>query len=380
MSKIFFNGKDAGHIKALWVTDGTNTTKLAEFGDNTSPGPTDIAALGGSKGVVFNALGAGHKDGLWFSDGIDGTTAHTYQIKNIANAGVNTTDGFDPHNMTSFAGQVLFNANDINNVDGLWITDGTAVGTTEISTDATHASNFVAFGSVALFEAQDSNGYLQLWRTDGTATGTYEIKTKLIDDPTDMTVLGRKVLFNGYNPSTGTHELWATNGTDAGTYKVYGDINPKSMTALGHDVLFSSGNATGLAIKTHVGLWISDGTTAGTHEITGIAGASATTMGIDPWSLVTLGNHVLFNGYDSNNQRGLWITDGTGAGTHELAGTAGLNPTDLTVVGDQVYFNGVDSNGHHGLWVTDGMSATPITVVGASNSGLNPTYITHDLL
>jgi hypothetical protein len=100
---------------------------------------------------------------------------------------------------------------------------------------------------------------------------------------------------------------------------------------------------------------------------------------------VTLGNHVLFNGLDSIGLRGLWVTDGTGVNTHELAGTGGLDPTDLTAVGNQVYFNGADGVGHRGLWVTDGIDNTmgqmdhthPVTV-GFASGGLNPAHITYD--
>jgi len=49
--------------------------------------------------------------------------------------------------------------------------------------------------------------------------------------------------------------------------------------------------------------------------------------------MAVFNNEMLFNGVDSNGRSGLWVTDGTAGGTHDLfagAGSFGLNPTDLT--------------------------------------------------
>jgi hypothetical protein len=68
---------------------------------------------------------------------------------------------------------------------------------------------------------------------------------------------------------------------------------------------------------------------------------------------------ALFAGRDSAGIDGLWVTDGTAAGMHELAGikgasTNGLQPSDLRVFGKEVLFAGVDAAGNIGLWVTNG--------------------------
>src|SRR5712672_2090063 len=38
---------------------------------------------------------------------------------------------------------------------------------------------------------------------------------------------------------------------------------------------------------------------------------------------------VVFNGMNSANQHGLWVTDGTAAGTHELTGISGASSGGL---------------------------------------------------
>src|SRR6185295_288605 len=62
--------------------------------------------------------------------------------------------------------------------------------------------------------------------------------------------------------------------------------------------------------------------------------ASAT--GLDPHDFVPLNGTLLFNGMDASAHLGLWQTDGTVAGTHELTGMfgaypGGLDPRDLTL-------------------------------------------------
>src|SRR5579872_4577169 len=84
---------------------------------------------------------------------------------------------------------------------------------------------------------------------------------------------------------------------------------------------------------------------------------------------------MLFNGTDTSGLSGLWLTDGTVAGTHELVAGAGgvsdpsgLNPNGLTVFDGEVLFNGVDASGHFGLWVTNGTAGGTHEVTGITGA------------
>ena len=85
-------------------------------------------------------------------------------------------------------------------------------------------------------------------------------------------------------------------------------------------------------------LWETDGTAAGTHEIFVAPGRSPNDLsGLDPSGFELFNGEVLFNGKDANGNQQLWETDGTAAGTHELAvagasPTTGLVPLDLTAI------------------------------------------------
>jgi ELWxxDGT repeat protein len=177
--------------------------------------------------------------------------------------------------------------------------------------------------------------------------------------------------------------LLVTDGTVAGTHpvtgitgaSVYGLLDGQSsdFTVFNGKVLFNGYDTAG-----HQGLWVTDGTGAGTHEITGITGANAS--GLDPSNLTAFNNEVLFNGVDTFGYKSLWVTDGTAAGTHEVY-AAGLDPADLTLFNNEVYFNGFDAKGQFGLWETDGTftGTHEVTAVsGAYNGtgGLNPQDLT----
>src|ERR1700722_18719899 len=91
-----------------------------------------------------------------------------------------------------------------------------------------------------------------------------------------------------------------------------------------HIVLFD-GKDTSL----QYGLWVTDGTAASTVELTGISGANTSGL-IDPVypdsaDLTAFNGAVLFSGYDSSFDEGLWVTRGTATGTYELTGISGAN-------------------------------------------------------
>ena len=93
-------------------------------------------------------------------------------------------------------------------------------------------------------------------------------------------------------------------------------------------VFFSAYDTSG-----NQGLWVSDGTSSGTHELTGIANAYTGPGGFEPSGFVAYNGEMLFSGADASGAHGLWITDGTAAGTmHEIPGSSGLNPSSLTAL------------------------------------------------
>jgi ELWxxDGT repeat protein len=91
-----------------------------------------------------------------------------------------------------------------------------------------------------------------------------------------------------------------------------------AFTVLNGQVLFSGIDTAG-----NMGLWVTDGTAAGTHEVTiNYAFAQGVFFSMNA-ALVTYNNKVLFAGWDAGYQTSLWVTDRTTAGTYELTGISG---------------------------------------------------------
>ncbi len=151
------------------------------------------------------------------------------------------------------------------------------------------------------------------------------------------------------------------------------------MTVFDGKVLFNGVDVNGLS-----GLWVTDGTAGGTHEV--VAEAAGASSGLDPTAMIVLGNEVLFSGLDAAGHSGLWVTDGTASGTRELLAeqtgataakdAVGLSPNDFTVFDGEVFFFGFDQFGRGQLWETNGINAAGtqvLTVADASTTfGLSP--------
>src|SRR5262249_25940915 len=138
------------------------------------------------------------------------------------------TSIISPTDLTTFGSEVLFAGSD----EGLWVTDGTASGTTEIMSGLGGPQDLTAFGNKVLFAAGTAFSR-NLWVTDGTAAGTSEIIVAgagpdglfvdsiapfLSNGPFSpgFVVLGSEVLFEGQGAEGGL-SLWVTDGTSAGT-------------------------------------------------------------------------------------------------------------------------------------------------------------------
>jgi ELWxxDGT repeat protein len=334
--------------------------------------------------VLFQGFDASGHFGLWVTDG---TPARTHELTDM--------DGAGASDFTVFNGEVLFvRANNSDIYGAIWVTNGTAAGTTldetgAVGLDLTFFGPFFP-GEVLFNESSDS----ALVATDGTVSGTHEVAN--ISGglfPFDMTVFEGEVLFNGRNGSGG-NGLWVTTGTTEGTFELTGisgaspDIDPSDLTVFTFrtstfrfvsEVLFNGIDDTGPGLVQR-SLWVTDGTAAGTHKVFGISGTGSAALGLDPSNLTVLNGEVLFSGAEPNGSgRGLWVTNGTTAGTHELTGIAGrssngINPSALTAINGEVFFNGTDLNNKQSLWETDGTVAGTheLAIGGVGSGGLNP--------
>ncbi len=170
--------------------------------------------------------------------------------------------------------------------------------------------------------------------------------------------------FNGeiyFVAGNGTHsKLYSSDGTTAGTQLVgpaIGNGVVWELTLYNNNFYFTYDDGVhGLE------LWKSDGTTAGTIMLKDIY--TGTTAGGTPYSSLpryfTICNGLLFfQASTAARAQGLWVTDGTEAGTHML-GNQYSDPfasvSSFVVLNNKIYFEGNDGSGY-GMWSSDGTTA-----------------------
>jgi ELWxxDGT repeat protein len=228
---------------------------------------------------------------------------------------------------------VLFNSFDASDRVNLWVTDGTAAGTSELSVANVDTNDFdfgllpqhfFVFGSEVLFSGEDANQLTGLWVTDGTSVGTSEISvaganTSFGLEPFGFALLGSEVLFNGTD-ALSQQNLWVTDGTSAGTSELSVAHAASVGAGFSRPVVFSSGGSSEVLyasadLNNLGGLWVTDGTTAGTSELS-VAGLGPAQG--SPGDFIAFGSLFLFEGADANGHFNLWQTDGTAGGTSKF--------------------------------------------------------------
>jgi ELWxxDGT repeat protein len=342
--KALFDGTDAiDGDPDLWVTDGTaaGTYRMTGITGAYTGGldPFDFTVFNSE--VLFSGFNRNDDPTLWVTNG---TTVGTSELAGISGANASGIFFDAPSSsFTVFDGEVLFQGTDTSGNIGLWTSTGTVSGTHEVTgISGANSSGLVptditVFKGRALFDGIDASDEMGLWvTTDGTAAGTHEVTGISGANPGGIfspnadpgfTVFNGELLFEGYDAS-GQLGLWlTTDGTAAGTHEVtgIGGVDPSGIFSLrvpdftdfNGEVLFEGADASG-----NLGLWVTDGTAADTHELTGISGANVSGIFshvIGP-SFTLFNGKLMFAGLDASGTVGVWMTDGTAAGTHELTG------------------------------------------------------------
>ena len=400
----------------LWVTDGTpaGTERLVVVGTGGSSVAEQIRRepwyeqrLGAAGDrLVFAADDGLTGSELWRSDG---TPAGTYLVADFAPGPFGGAPAASyPDSFLSLGSRSLFSYAVYDPQQGqsnwsLGVSDGTGQGSGELAAGGWIESS-VAVGSEVVLSAEGA-----LVHSDGTSSGTQVIPCAC-GGAYDLVAAAGKVLFTPdggsgrgrepwvYDPETGTTQpladlapgpddsnpdfigagpswalfavdlppagraLWRTDGTAVGT-SLLGQLDAAESSAgnphgqhgvrsalLEGDVLF--GASDGIAGEE---LWRSDGTVAGTVQVADLRPGP---LSSEPRWLTARGPRVVFSADDGVHGRELWVSDGTEEGTALLRdlwpGPDSGVPQRLVAVDNVVLFAATD--GVHGLelWRTDG--------------------------
>ncbi len=374
----------------LFKSDGTAFgTRQIVAGGSESVQLYPLATLDGGLvyGRVDEAAGETGFGEPWFSNGVPGQELSLGDL--LPGPGGSLSALSSLVRQTAVLGSRLFFYAFDGQDFSLWSTDGTAAGTVFVSATAQAISGFVTsslelVGYRIAFAASVAAPATGLWFTDGTAGGTTNINLPQFGpNPAFIDVKslnGRLYALLGV-PSVGM-DLWASDGTVGGTQLVssFPGINSGSLRVAGSTLIVSDGksltaidangvaqpllNVTPSSISAFVrvptssplayyrvlasgspdpqaGIWVTDGTSAGTLQV----------FSAPVFSLAApLGNdgRILFSRDEGGTGLEPWISDGTVAGTgllvDSVAGAVGSQPfLDFSGrAGDRVLFTAED--------------------------------------
>jgi ELWxxDGT repeat protein len=383
-TQLYFAHQDRVMGSEPWVSNGTaaGTRLLLDIrpqgtADNGSA-PNEFVEFGGRLAFVADDGATGRE--LWISDG---TAAGTTLLADI-NPGPGSST---PNHLIVANGALYFFASDALGVSTLMRMQSP---TAEVEFLATaFASPFagfsscrqdrpVAMGGNVYFGAETSSSARRLWRSDGTAAGTGPVFTTPGEGiaPCELTVRGNRIFFSA--SGDGGLELWLSDGTAAGTRQV-ADLEPglesSSPTALVdfNDALyFTTTDVDGIALLRKY------------DDSMGVALVAQIAPKPTPDSVIAargvLNGKLLLELFDRIPPqpdlimpRALWTSGGATADTARLATFQSDGMTDLIVSGGRAYFEAVAGSGIE-PWMSDGTTAGTQLLRDLKSGDSNPAW------
>ncbi|MCS3533112.1 T9SS type A sorting domain-containing protein [Chryseobacterium sp. JUb7] len=200
----------------------------------------------------------------------------------------------------------------------------------------------------AYFVAKE-NGKLGIWKSDGTEANTTKAIQLNYQDGTDgdikvLTGFNNKLLFTARqenNSSYGHTELWASDGDQSSAVLLKSHAAQWSGTSIARETEILNNKLFYITTNWPSALNVTDGTVAGTLEV-----AQANFSGDVKFK--KCGNQLFFS---ANSGTQLWRTDGTNAGTFNLSTNNFSSVKDMSCANDYLYFLNGDSQK---VWRTNG--------------------------
>ena len=341
--RLAFNATDGFHGTEIWFSDGTRegTRILLDL----CPGSCSAVYPGWTEPVVVGErlFFAGHLPSggrLGVTDGTAEGTRWLTQPQPQRRSGVSP--------IGNFKGRLAFSGPSAEwPSSSLWLSDGTPEGTaaavdlcsSQGPCGAGWADASVVGDHIVFF----SWGLPQMWGSDGTADGTRLLGE--VPSPPESKILWKGALYFLSSDYYGGG-LWRSDGTPQGTTLLRAVPRlARGLTLLGDRLYFIANDGFGTLM-----LWRSAGTAESTEVFFQPAPGA-----VVPWggTLTRVGERIIFP-MTSGAGEDFWETDGTAAGTRQVARFRGAGPLSPTSIGRLYLFS--LSEAEHGveLWALDG--------------------------
>ncbi len=369
-NKVYFVADDGVHGLELWVSDGTSggTSLVGDLCSGVCS--SHIAYLGSLPNAALLQAFNGTQTKTFFL-----TASGIQEFQETSIKYPDTIPRMDTSS-TEVNGKILITIGDKVRVD-LAALDPQTLNFTVLkhflNITALHGDNSFRFGQKLIFSANSIGGVMGIYISDGTEAGTILLKEGFFSVPGSFMLMGTKVYFTAGTDAAGV-ELWVTDGTVAGTSMVkdaYVGVS-NGITSSGSYNYFAPLDSTRFILRGNNGvngteLFISDGTSAGTLMLKDIY-----TGGVNssfPSNFVALNSKVYFNSVDSAGSK-IWVTDGTGAGTVNMTIPSTIsNLVPLKATPTFFYAIGFSTTIGNELWRSDGTVAGT-TLVKEINPGI----------
>jgi len=346
----------------LWESDGTDGgTQLivdlfpgATSGIITSDNNSTISTLKLGSEILFYGDDGNSGETLWKTNG---TAGGTQKVADINPQGISSpfTTFVD---MVNVGAEVLFELQ--NQTVELWKTNGTLGGTTKlVNTENFEQSTLIsgATKAAAIFGKT-------LWfiENNPSALSKVSITEDQVDGIQDGAFIGDKLIFtSGINLDIYGQEVWASDGTNGGT-EILADIipgesapnlpkssNPSGYTSVNNLVFFTAGEDG----SNNRALWVTDGTVGGTTKLTAAGPGSRG---------IALGNEYFYSTGGGQEIAKLNKSDGTVGGIVAVKTFSAVHtPENFQAANDAIFFT-IPSGADRGLWISDGTEAGTVKI------------------
>jgi ELWxxDGT repeat protein len=365
---IYFTASDQNGLE-LFASDGTPNGTRVVLNENQA----NVSTMGGTEASLgnkffFTAVAptpTGTDTQLWVSDG---TASGTHEVSDNIDFDISWSSyvrvAAVQVSVGASGGKMLFSPTGQNS---LFQSDGTVEGThlTEFQPTEGDLTTLTQAGSQAFFSAGDD-----LWRTDGTTAGSALVAS--FDAPIISLYSIGSLLYFQTNERDGA-TLYRSDGTPGGTFALAGGFTayPTQFQAGPGNSLYFTAATTGLF---HSQIWQTDGTVAGTSLVP----VSNPDSNDDYAGLVAWNGGVMFL-RDSRTTDTLQLMDYLpGMATSQLiTDSLAFDPLQVNMIADGniVYFNHSDPNSGTELWQTDGTAQGTTEVsddIAGAGSSMGP--------